>query len=234
MRLAIMQPYLFPYIGYFQLIHAVDRFVFYDDVNFIKQGWINRNNLLINGKKFLFSLPVENISSFKIIKEIRISERAFHKAKAKLLRTIEYSYKKARFFDNVFPMVTKVLNKDYEYIADYAKESILNTMSYLGIETDMVMSSSIYKNDHLSAADRVMDICEKERATMYINPVGGQQLYDRTIFGDRGLALRFIKTGEIVYPQTGNKFVPDLSIIDVIMHNSKDESAGLLKKYSLI
>ena len=72
MKLAIMQPYLFPYLGYFQLIAAVDKFVFYDDVNFIKNGWINRNRLLISGKVNYITIPLSGASSFLKINQVLV------------------------------------------------------------------------------------------------------------------------------------------------------------------
>ncbi|MDR6194877.1 WbqC family protein [Siphonobacter sp. SORGH_AS_0500] len=101
MTLAIMQPYLFPYIGYFQLLNAVDKFVIYDDVAFINRGWINRNSILNNGKAQLFTVPLKEASQNKLIHEISIDTD--QKWRDKLLKTIQQNYKKAPHFAAVFP-----------------------------------------------------------------------------------------------------------------------------------
>lgn len=93
MKIAIMQPYIFPYIGYFQLINAVDKFIIYDDVNYIKQGWINRNKILLNNEDYLFTFPLKNASSYKKINEIELSENLYSKWKIKFFKTLEV-YKK--------------------------------------------------------------------------------------------------------------------------------------------
>ena len=77
MKLAIMQPYIFPYLGYFQLLNSVDHFVFYDDVNFIKGGWVNRNQLLINNQNKFFTVPLKKIISFTPINEVEIHKKLY-------------------------------------------------------------------------------------------------------------------------------------------------------------
>ena len=231
-----MQPYIFPYIGYFQLINAVDKFVVYDDVNFIKQGWINRNNILVQGKPYLFTLPLIKQSSFSKINEIFINNILYDSWKKKTLRTLEQSYKKAPFFKDVYDLVDNVLDvgdKEID-IATIATKSLVETSKYLEINTEFVFSSSIYDNDELSGKTRVINICKKENATSYINPIGGQELYDKVFFKENGLDLSFIKTLPIEYNQFKNEFAPWLSIIDVLMFNSIEEIKLLLNKYEFV
>lgn len=236
MKLAIMQPYLFPYIGYFQLINTVDKFVIYDDVNFIKQGWINRNNILVQGKPYLFTLPLRNQSSFSKINEVFVNRAQYDSWRKKSIRTLEQSYKKAPFFKDIYDLVDNVLDVgDMETdIASIATKSLVEISKYLEINTEFVFSSSVYDNAELTGKARVINICKKENATYYINPIGGQELYDKDFFKESGLELSFIKTMSIEYSQFKNGFVPWLSIIDVLMFNSIEETKLLLNKFELV
>lgn len=236
MKLAIMQPYLFPYIGYFQLINSVDKFVIYDDVNFIKQGWINRNTILVQGKPYLFTLPLINQSSFSKINKVFINNNLYNSWRKKTLRTIEQSYKKAPYFKEIFGLVNNVLDIGAQEIdiATIARKSFIETSKYLEINTEFVFTSSVYENEVLSGKKRVIDICKKENALHYINLIGGQELYDLDNFKENGLELSFIKSLPIEYKQFKNQFAPWLSIIDVLMFNSIAETKLLLNKYELV
>jgi hypothetical protein len=236
MKIAIMQPYLFPYIGYFQLIAAVDKFVIYDDVAFIKQGWINRNYILVNGQKHLFSIPMENLTSFKKINETKISAGLYDSWLAKFCRTISMSYKKAPHYSSVYPIVMDVLEKGRNAgdIAGLCRSGIRTIVEYLGLTTQFVDSSSLYGNGDLQSFNRVIDICKKEFATTYINAIGGQELYSEETFSKEGIDLRFLKPGDILYTQLEHAFIPHLSIIDVMMFNSKEEIGGYLKNFNLV
>jgi hypothetical protein len=233
MRIAIMQPYVFPYIGYFQLINAVDRFVFYDDVNFIKQGWVNRNRILTGGKEYLFSVPVESISSFKKINETRL--KGYDVWRGKFKKTLAQSYSKAPFYQNVSPLLFDFFERDYSNISLLAIDSVKLTLNYLGVVTNIIDSSAVYNNSELKGEERVLDICMKENATHYINAAGGVQLYDRERFANNGIKLNFIKSQQIVYSQgLRQEFIPFLSIIDLLMHNSKEELVEFIDKYELL
>lgn len=219
MKLAIMQPYIFPYIGYFQLIHAVDKFVFYDDVNYIKQGWVNRNRILMNGTDFTFSVPLLKQSSFVKIGDTLINHAQYPIWRKKFLKTLIQAYKKAPFFESVYLMVESVLDQESESIATMAKNSILRTCRYLDLHCEWENSSSIYNNDHLKGQDRVLDICKVENARIYINPTGGRSIYSNEDFEVNNLELYFLQTGSVEYSQFKDPFVPSLSIIDVLMFN---------------
>jgi hypothetical protein len=233
MKLAIMQPYLFPYIGYFQLISAVDRFVIYDDVNFIKQGWINRNNILINGKAVLFTLPLKDISSFVKIKNTKIDTVKYGKWKNDFLKTIELAYKKAHCYNEIYILIDSILGKSHESIADLNKQGIISICDYLGFNTEIVPGSEKYNNDDLHGQERVIDICKKEKATGYVNAAGGKELYEKDTFRKYGIELSFINTLTFQYRQFGQEFVPHLSIIDLLMFNPKAESQRLITQYQL-
>jgi WbqC-like protein family len=231
-KLGIMQPYLFPYIGYFQLINAVDKFVVYNDVSFIKQGWINRNNILVNGRPFLFTIPVKNISSYSLIREVEVSYDI--EWRSKLLKTIQESYRKAPYFKNAFQIIENTFYTKEQYISRLATKSILEIAKYLEIETELQESSAIYQNNGLRSQARVIDICKKELTSQYINPIGGNKLYCKDVFKDHGLQLNFIKTCPLKYNQFKSNFVGNLSIIDVLMFNSPSEVSMMLKEYELL
>lgn len=229
MKIGIMQPYFFPYIGYFQLIKAVDTFVIYDDVNFIKQGWINRNRILLNGSDFMFNIILKSASSFKKINEIEVIGN-----NQKLIKTIEQAYRKAPYFTEVYPVITDILLDKETNLAKFLTDSLHAIIGYLAMNVSVLVSSEIEKDTSLKGDDKVIDICKQLNATNYINAIGGQELYSKEKFAENGLILNFIKSKSIVYPQFKNKFVPWLSIIDVMMFNSKEEIKSMLNKYELI
>ena len=236
MKVAIMQPYIFPYIGYLQLINLVDTFIFYDDVNFIKQGWVNRNNILVNGQSFRFTIPLEKSSSFVKICDVQINNEMWVKWKDKFLKTLEQNYKKAPFFNSGFEIVDNVLSSYYKEmsISELAISSITELCKYMNINTKIISTSSKYENNHLSGKDRVIDICIRENANHYINPIGGKELYDQTSFKSFNLDLNFIQPLSHVYNQPTKHFIPWLSSIDIIMYNSKDSIKEHLTKFKLI
>lgn len=225
MKLAIMQPYFFPYIGYWQLLNAVDEYIVYDDVAYIKGGWINRNFILLNGEKHLLTLPLIDLSSFKKINEIFVTNNI--SIKTKLLKKITAAYKKAPYYEDVYPIIESVL-LDNGYISEVLYRAILKIREYLGINTQIKLSSQINKNNELKGKDKVINICKLENADIYINAIGGQELYNKDEFENNGIKLEFLKCGDVKYKQFGNEFVSNLSIIDVMMFNSKDEILKLL------
>jgi len=232
MKLAIMQPYFMPYIGYFQLIQAVDAFVFYDDVNYIKSGWINRNRILINGNASYINIPQLNAGSNRLIKEVGVNQNS--KAYSNLEKTIEMAYKKAPYFDQALKIVKPVLNKDYNNIAEIAIESVKACSSYLGLKTEFYVSSCDFADSKgLDKTERIFYICRKFNTSTYINAIGGMELYKKEDFKQQDIELKFIKTLPIKYKQFNNEFVPWLSILDVLMFNSAEEVNKMLDEYEL-
>ncbi|MCK9453171.1 MAG: WbqC family protein [Bacteroidales bacterium] len=234
MKIAVMQPYLFPYVGYFQMINAVDKFVFYDDVNFIKQGWINRNKILLNNKEFLFTVPLKKANSFCLIKDTLINKNFYERWKTKFQLTINQNYQKAPNYTEVDKLINNILNKRYNTISELAIESVITISKYLGLKTEFFISSKRYENIDLEREDRLVDICKKENATNYVNALGGQELYNKESFKEKGIELSFIKSLTIEYKQFNNEFVPFLSIIDLLMFNSVEEVKKMLDNYNLI
>ncbi len=227
-----MQPYIFPYIGYFQLINAVDKFVIYDDVNFINKGWINRNRMLNNGKDSLFSIPLKEASQNKLINEIDVNWDSVWKSK--FLKTLEQCYKKAPFYQETLLIIQQTLNVDNEPISKIIEHSLRLICAYLDIKTEIVSSSAIYENTHLKAQERILDICLQEKATQYTNPIGGVELYDKVFFEAQNINLNFIKSKPVEYKQLKNEFVPWLSMIDVLMFNSQEKIKEFLNSYDLV
>jgi len=226
MKLAIMQPYLFPYLGYFQLIHAADKFVFYDDVNFIKNGWINRNRLLLGGSPHYFTVPLSGASPFAAIKDVRF-ETPGERWKRKMRATFEQAYKGAAHRDDGLRLLDTVLATPTESIADLARASVRVVLEHLGLRRDIVDTSQTYGNEALKGQDRILDICRRESATIYINLPGGRGLYDPTAFRSAGIDLRFIDVQLPPYAQGAGAFVPGLSILDAVMHCPPEEILSL-------
>lgn len=235
MKVAIMQPYFLPYIGYFQLIKYVDQFIVYDNIQFTKKGWIHRNRFLQNSKDELFSLSILKDSDFLDIKDRKLSIE-FLDSNKKVLRKIEASYRKAPYFEQVFPiMETIFFNKNHQNLFDFIFNSIIIVKNYLEIETPLVISSEIDNlNYFLKNKERVQYICKKLGAKYYINPIGGIELYDKDDFAIQGIQLNFLKSNKIEYNQFDNEFVPWLSILDVMMFNSVGEVNVMLNQYEII
>jgi len=229
MKLAIMQPYFLPYIGYFQLINAVDKYVIYDDVNYIKGGWINRNKLLLNGKEFMFNLILSGASPNKLINEV-----AVNKNQISLLRTIQSAYGKAPRFNVVFALIKKIIEFEDKNLGKFIGNSLMQIAGYLRFNTEFVYSSEINKDSSLKSQNKVIHICKILGATEYINAVGGQELYSRETFEQNKIKLNFLKTEITEYKQFKNDFISYLSILDVMMFNSVEKINEMLDKYELI
>lgn len=231
MRLAIMQPYFFPYIGYFQLINAVDEFVVYDNIEYTKKGWINRNRILVNDKDAYISIPIRKDSDYLDIKQRYLAD-LWIKERDKLLNRISESYKKSPHFANVFPVIEKsMLFEDFN-LFNFILNSLESIKEYLGIKTSFVISSTISIDHGIKAENKVIEICKSRNADNYINPIGGVELYSKENFVRKGIDLKFLKSNDIIYKQFKNEFVPWLSIIDVMMFNSKAEVNEMLNFYT--
>lgn len=228
MKLAIMQPYLFPYIGYFQLIHASDLFLIYDDVAYIKRGYINRNRVLAPNGATRFTVPVPGASQNKIISDLKFSTDV-----AKVLKTIEHSYLKAPYFDPVFPLIKQILEHEDRSISSVCQKSFQTIFSYLGLDKQFVKTSELEYDRTVSARDRLVALCHKFDADCYINAPGGRSLYAKTDFAQQGIDLRFIESLSVEYEQGNEEFVPNLSIIDVLMNCSPEEVVTLMSEYTL-
>lgn len=211
-----MQPYFFPYVGYFQLISSVDLFILYDNIKYTKKGWINRNRMLQNGRDVIFSLPLKRDSDSL---DVRDRELALDFNPGKLLSQMNGAYQRAPYFERTFPLIERVLRHEERNLFKFLHHSIVSTCDYLGIATELRVSSELAIDHHLKGQDKVLALCAAVGATTYVNAIGGMELYSVDAFRTRGIALKFIKSKPFEYPQFDMEFVPWLSIIDVMMFN---------------
>jgi hypothetical protein len=232
MTLAIMQPYFMPYLGYFQLINAVDEFVVYDNIEYTKKGWINRNRILLNGRDHLFTIPLKNDSDYLDIRERFLSENAQGEI-AKILNKIKASYSKAPYFKDIYPFIENIFLYPERNLFSYILNSIMEVSKYLGIENKIYVSSEIKINHLLKGYHKVVGICKERKADIYINPIGGLELYNKDFFAENGISLFFHKMKRIEYEQNHAGFEESLSIIDVLMFNSREKIKELLKEFTL-
>ena len=229
MTLGIMQPYFMPYIGYWQLMAAVDTYVVYDDVNYIKGGWVSRNNILLNGQKHMFTITLNGASPNKLFNEITIKDDF-----KKFSRLIEFAYRKAPYYAEVSALLDKIYNYEDKSLGAFMMHSFQVVLDYLEIDTKLVLSSTIEKDNDLRGKDKVKHICHLLGADTYYNAIGGQELYDKDDFKADGIDLQFVKTDLTPYLQFKNEFVMGLSIIDVLMFNSLEEVNNVLKQFTLV
>ncbi len=255
MKLAIMQPYFFPYIGYYQAISAVDKYILYDNLAYIKEGWMNKNRfLVVKGEPAYFIAEVKKKSSFKKISDIELVEN--NSWRRKILNSILYHYKKRPFFDEIYPIVERVVKAEVRFLTELNSKSILEVANYLDIKTKITTDTSKYfhleeklDNDDLDTPEhfpliklnnpikkviRVIEICRAEGADTFINAYGGKEIYSKDDFANNDIKLFFIQTNEYSYPQPSKKFYPHLSIIDVLMNCGKEGARKLLDDYTLI
>ncbi len=227
-KVGVMQPYLFPYVGYFQTLNTVDEYVIYDDVQFIKGGWINRNYILIGGHRALFTIRLADASSNKLINEVVIQDDF-----TKFLKTVAMCYSRAPQKEQVMALLERICRYEDRNLARFTGNSMQEIVTYLKIDTKLRYSSDLKQDGGLKAQDKVIAICQELDAGIYINAIGGMELYDKEQFRDSGIELRFLKTRPILYKQLGKEFVPFLSIIDVMMFNTVPEVRQLLNAYDL-
>jgi WbqC-like protein family len=230
--IAIMQPYFLPYIGYIQLLAAVDKFVVLDDVNYINRGWVNRNRLLLNGVAHTFTVPLRGASQNRLICDIElVGEKSW---RGKLMRTIRQAYGHAPCYAPIFALLERVVNYPSVRLEEFLLNSLREIVRYLSLEVEIVSTSRVYKNAHLKGQERILDICLQERADAYINPIGGLDLYDRTSFLEQGIQFSFLRSRPVIYPQGKNEYVPWLSILDVLMFNEPSAVRQLLVEIDLV
>jgi len=231
-KTAIMQPYFMPYIGYFQLIQAADLFVVYDNIQYTKKGWINRNRFLRNGGDATFSIPLSKASDYLDVRDRTVAGEFDPGA---LMNVIAGAYRKAPYFKETSKLLEEILHFEDLNLFRFILHSLEKTCRHLGIPTAFLISSEIGIDHALRGQDKVLAICEATRADQYLNSIGGVALYSREAFLDRGIDLRFVKPGMVEYPQFGAPFVPWLSIIDVMMFNTVEQIGSFLRNgYELI
>ena len=232
-RVAIMQPYFLPYIGYWQLLSNVDVFVVYDDIQFTKKGWINKNRFLLNKNPETFSLSLKKASDYLDVREREISE-TFNSERMKLLRRMKGAYRKAPFFEEGFDLLLEVLEHPQRNLFSFILNSIEVVKNRLSINTKLVVSSTLGVPRSLAGQDRVIATTKKLNAKEYVNPIGGLELYSRQAFENMGVTLLFQEVQPFAYDQFGHDFVPNLSIVDVIMFLGIEKTRAILPDMGLI
>lgn len=230
MKLAIMQPYFFPYLGYFQLIKCVDAFVIYDNIEFTKSGWIRRNRILNLDRDRYIVVPVKKASDYSLVRDLEIAEAFDCK---KMLRVIKGAYQSAPYFDHAFPFLEDILAPHHQNLFEYLLCITKSLCAYLDIQTPFYISSTISIDHSLKAQKKVLALCNALNADEYINPIGGKALYDKRSFAKSGIELSFHCMSDLSYRQFKDPFIPNLSIIDVMMFNSKESMKALLNAYEL-
>jgi hypothetical protein len=215
-KVAIMQPYFLPYVGYFQLIAAVDLFIVYDNIKYVKSGWINRNRLCRNGAAATFSLPLKHASDSL---DVRERELAAEFDPEKILNQFRGAYRRAPQFARVFPWLEEVMRHGERNLSRFLNHSIRAVCDLLSVGTKIQVSSDIAIDHSLKKQDKVIALCRAAAARAYVNPIGGVELYDPEDFQQQGIELAFLRSKPLEYPQLGSGFVPSMSIVDVLMFN---------------
>lgn len=217
-----------PYLGYWQLMAAVDKYVVYDDVNYIKGGWVARNNILMNGQAHMFTITLNGASPNKHFNEIEVRDDF-----KKFRKTLHACYAKAPYYQEVISLLENIFDYENRNLGAFLYHSYQVMLDYLGIETELILSSNIKKDNTLHAEHKVKHICHLLGADMYYNTIAGKELYDVEDFANDGITLKFLDSHASAYEQFNNEFVPNLSIIDVLMFNGKEGTNKLLKEYSV-
>lgn len=234
MKLGIMQPYFLPYIGYFQLINVVDKFVVYDNIKYTKKGWINRNRILVNGSDEYITLPLTSASDSFYINQRRLAD-TFSTDKRKILNKVRENYRNAVCFSIVYTILEEILEFQNNNLFDFVFNSLKIVCNYLDISTEFIVSSTLPIDHALKAEDKVITICKQQGAAMYINPIGGTELYSKERFKANDIDLKFLQANPKDYPQLGSGFISNLSILDVMMFNQKDKITTILNnEYELM
>lgn len=232
MILGMMQPYFFPYLGYWQLMNMADEYIIYDDVNFIKNGWIHRNRIKINGQPAFFNLAIKKASQNKHINELELNMD--DAKREQLIAKLQFNYAKAPYFKETMALFKEIIYCDKNNLAEFLANSNRKVAAYMGITTPIYTNTELEMEHELTGADRIIDICHKRGIDTYINAIGGTELYSKEEFAKEGITLGFLRMdSDITYPQGKGEFLPGLSIIDVLMYNSKEEVAELLKRYTI-
>jgi hypothetical protein len=229
MKGAIMQPYFFPYIGYYQLVYEVKKFIFLDNVNYIKKGFINRNSILLNGARYDFAIPVLKVSQNRTI-----NQHEYAGDFNVFLNSIKHGYKKARNFEVAMSLIESVVSDRDNNVARKNARSVMQVFDYLGILRNFSFSSTDEMDEALKGSDRILAISGKHGIDQYRNAIGGQNLYNHEEFKAAGIELKFIKSKILPYPQGNHEFIPGLSMIDLLMNCDKEHIVSMLSEYTLV
>lgn len=236
MKVAIMQPYFFPYIGYFSLIKHTDKFILFDPVQYIRHGWIDRNRILKqNGGWLYIQVPLTNKNRDTIIQDLIIDNSKQWKDKI-LAQLQPYKQKKAPNYFKVINLVNELFAKEYKTIVDLNLEILKAVCNYLNIKAEFAVFSEMnLQIEQVEAPDEwALNICKAmANVNEYWNPPGGKSFFDRTKYEKAGINLQFQNVLLTPYVQNTVEFEPGLSILDVLMFSSIEEVNMMLDNYEL-
>lgn len=235
MNVVIMQPYFFPYLGYFNLLHSSDLFILLDDVQFIRRGWINRNRIQLVEAPLSFTVPVAKASRDTPINRTLISPDHFAGFADKFAKQLKAAYGTAPFYKDVATLVEKTLGGPHDTVAQLAERSIREVMDYVGLKRNIRLASALEpeaSGKHLKGEERLIHIARAVGASHYNNPPGGRELYSSDAFAAAGIALRFVRPHLPPYDRPA-PFIPGLSILDALMYIPPEEITGMMAQYSV-
>lgn len=250
MKIAIMQPYFLPYIGAFQMINAVDQYLVYGEVNYRNDGWCHKNRMILkNQGHIFFRVAMNGAGIHKTFNDVLVDPSM--KWRDRIAKTYELNYSKTKYYVDVKGLLEMVLYCRCETLTDFNYNSLKVVCDYLGIGAkltinkplELIIEENLRRNKSLinenisvdNKTRRIIEICNYLNADTYYNPIGGLNLYNKNEFEACGIQLSFLKTSDICYRQDGNnKFVPNLSIIDVISNCGKDGTLRLLNEFTLL
>lgn len=233
MKLAVMQPYLFPYLGYWQLIANTDKFIFFDVVQYNKRSWMNRNRVLHfdDKKEFQYiTVPVKKHEKGTLIKDILINDGEDYRSKILGNLTV-YKRRSAPYYQEVLDLVDRVLKSSEHSLLGLSIFSVHEVFKYLGLSFEYDIASRIDFDRGVieGPGDWALSICKSLSAGSYVNPPGGYDIFDEGKYKGNGVDLSFIRPRLTEYFQgNGERFLPGLSIIDVLMFNSPEDVRDIL------
>jgi hypothetical protein len=213
-------------------MHAVDVFVFHDDAQYIKAGWVNRNRILLNSEPSWLTLPVNKGAT-----SLPIDQRYYaldDNAVVAIKNRLRGCYAQAPEYDAIYPLLCGLLDYTDSNVASFNANLLIAIARKLGIGCNFASSSAMHVPMGLKGQDKVIDMCRRIGATRYINPIGGLALYNGEAFSDTGIELRFLQANPTGYAQFGSTYQPFLSIIDVLMFNPIERVRTMLDDYRLV
>lgn len=236
MKIGIMQPYFFPYIGYFSLIKYVDKFIFFDTPQYISHGWVNRNRILDQkGNPDYITVPIKKVSRETPIKEIEISmDKNWRET---IVGKLSVYKRKAPNYDAVINFVKDILyGSEYSNLSELNCMSIERTCEMIGLTNDFsVFSKMDLQIGQVNAPDEwALYITRALQGDIYVNPPGGQSFFDKEKYESNNIKLQFLESRLRPYIQRIGRFEPGLSILDAMMFCKNDEIKDMLEDYRII
>tara|TARA_B100001750_G_scaffold90459_1_gene71504 strand:- start:3014 stop:3721 length:708 start_codon:yes stop_codon:yes gene_type:complete len=222
---AIHQPEYLPWLGFFKKMMNVELFVFLDDVQFRKKGWQNRNRIRINDGTTLLSIPVHT-HSYPKINEVTIDNEKNWSMRHK--KSILYNYARAPYFGEIKDFIESIFEKKFQYLVDLNTEIIKFIMNELEIKSKIVFSSELEISK--KGSDRVLDICKAVDADHYITGTFWAESNLRVEeFKKSNIDVEFQKFQHPTYKQIHGKFIPEMSIIDLLFNEGRKEAKKILQ-----